>query len=217
MIAAVVPSGTAAVEARDDMRDAFLLPEEAAALGHVAEVRRREFTLARSCGRRALTRLGFAPVPVLRGADREPIWPAGIVGSITHCRGYCAAALAPAARLVTIGIDAEVHAALPRGILQMVSVDEERDWIRSAPDDGICWDRLLFSAKESVFKAWFPMTRRWLGFEDAAVTVDPDAGTFHARLLVPAPLVGGAIVSGFDGRYAIEDGHIVTAVVVEKR
>ena len=49
------------------------------------------------------------------------------------------------------------------------------------------WDRLLFSAKESVYKAWFPLARRWLGFEDAVVMIDPSAGTFQARLLVVGP------------------------------
>jgi len=215
MIATVVPPGAVGVEARGPVCADVLWPEEAAALGEVVETRRREFTNARSCVRRAFAKLGLAPVPVLRGPNREPIWPPGLVGSITHCPGYCAAALAPAARLAAIGIDAEVHAALPRGVLQMVSVDAEREWLIAAPRGDICWDRLLFSAKESVFKAWFSVARRWLGFEDAVVTVNPDAGSFRARLLVPGPVVAGAIVTEFEGRYAVSGGHIVTAVALD--
>ena len=66
---------------------------------------------------------------------------------------------------------------------------------------GTCWDRLLFSAKESVYKAWFPLTRRWLGFEEADITIDPADGTFTARLLVPAPVAGGSPLTGFTGRW----------------
>ena len=59
------------------------------------------------------------------------------------------------------------------------------------------WDRLLFSTKESVYKAWFPLAERWLGFEDARVTIDRDRGSFAARLLVPGPRLDGRELSGF--------------------
>jgi 4'-phosphopantetheinyl transferase EntD len=77
------------------------------------------------------------------------------------------------------------------------------------------WDRLLFSAKESVYKAWFPLTRRWLNFTEAAVTPHPD-GTFTARLLVPGPVVDGHPVDGFDGRWLTRDGLVLTAIVLPR-
>jgi 4'-phosphopantetheinyl transferase EntD len=71
------------------------------------------------------------------------------------------------------------------------------------------WDRLLFSAKESVYKAWFPLTGRWLGFEDAHLTIDPAAATFTASLLVEdAPLRFLA------GRYLVRDEWVLTAVTL---
>lgn len=92
---------------------------------------------------------------------------------MTHCAGYRAAAAARARDVVTIGIDAEPHAVLPDGVLDVVALPEERAWIyelaRSAEE--VHRDRLLFSAKESVYKAWFPLTGRWLGFEDAELVV----------------------------------------------
>ena len=81
---------------------------------------------------------------------------------------------------------------------------------------GICWDRVLFSAKESVFKAWFPATGQWLGFPGAEVALDP-AGTFAARLLVPGPVVGGSPLTTYHGRWIVERGLILTAVVVPGR
>jgi 4'-phosphopantetheinyl transferase EntD len=77
----------------------------------------------------------------------------------------------------------------------------------------VCWDRLLFSAKESVYKAWFPLTGRWLGFEDADVTITPD-GTFTARLL--AELTETQPPASFAGRWLASGGLILTAIVVPR-
>ncbi len=78
----------------------------------------------------------------------------------------------------------------------------------------VCWDRILFCAKESVYKAWFPLTRRWLGFEDASVTIHPVNRTFTARLLVDGPVVNGAVLTGFNGHWLVSDGLIAAAIVV---
>jgi 4'-phosphopantetheinyl transferase EntD len=213
VIRELLPEGVAAVEVRGDDSDGGLLPEEEAVLDRASEKRRREFATGRSCARRALAELRFPPAPILPGPDREPSWPPGAVGSITHCRDYCAAAVAPASRFSSIGIDAEVHDELPEGVLERISLPEERAWLEARAGDGTRWETVLFSAKESVFKAWFPLARRWLGFEDARVELAP-SGTFHARLLVPGPAIRGRRVTGFDGRYFVGDGLVLTAVVV---
>lgn len=80
----------------------------------------------------------------------------------------------------------------------------------------MAWDRLLFSAKESVYKTWFPLTGRWLGFEDAELVPAVD-GTFRARLLVEAPTVDGVVVSTFEGRWAVDGGILVTAIALPAR
>src|SRR5207245_2286953 len=104
---------------------------------------------------------------------------------------------------------------LPEGVLRLTAVADEHDWLavlaRDNPD--ICWDRLLFSAKESVFKAWFPLTQRWLGFDEAAVRPDP-AGTFTARLLIPGPEHHGHQLTGFAGRWLASDGLLLTAIAL---
>jgi 4'-phosphopantetheinyl transferase EntD len=79
---------------------------------------------------------------------------------------------------------------------------------------GIYWDRLLFSAKESVYKTWFPLARRWLGFESADVRIDPEQGTFTVQLLVPGPLVHGSPLSVLRGRWVADHGFLVTAIVL---
>ena len=75
---------------------------------------------------------------------------------------------------------------------------------------GVCWERVLFSAKESVFKAWVALTGRVLGFEDAEVRIDPLAGTFSAPLLARGPWRQVA------GRWTAADGVIASAVVVAR-
>ena len=209
MIERLLPPQAASAALRDDDLAGCLLPEEAALLGRTCDERRREFSAGRHCARQALGRFGLAPMPILRGLRREPLWPAEIVGSITHCRGYRAAAVAHTVDLVTIGIDAEPHAVMPAGVADYVLGEAERAWLKRAPA-GVHWDRLIFSAKESVYKAWFPLTGKWLGFDDAIVSVDPE-GTFEAEILTRC-----TGPKGFSGRFLVEDGLVLTAIAVTR-
>ncbi len=216
MIEKILPAGVACAEAFTDPPEGFLFPEEAAAVAKAVEKRRREFTTGRMCARSALEGLGVPPAPIRRGESGAPRWPSGIVGSITHCAGYRGAAVARAHDMLTIGIDAEPDDALPGGVLDAVSLAGERARLRDLATRMPCtsWDRLLFSAKESVYKAWFPLTRRWLDFADVDITIDPAAETFDARLLVPFPSADGIPVTGFTGAWLACDGLIVTAIAV---
>ena len=210
MINRLLPPEVSTAAIRGDEPGVAPLPEEMALVEGAVAVRRAEFVSARDCARRALRQLGVPDGPILRGPKREPLWPAGIVGSITHCTGYRAAAVARAAHILTIGIDAEPHAAIPDRVATRVLDDKERAWATRAPG-GIHWDRLIFSAKESVYKAWFPLARGWLGFEEATIAIDAAAGTFRASLLIDPP---AGVPATFDGRYLIEDGLIATAIAV---
>jgi 4'-phosphopantetheinyl transferase EntD len=223
VIEQLLPSGVVAVEALEDPPHAELFPEERAVIAQAVDKRRREFTTVRHCARAALARLGVPPVPILPGERGAPRWPDDIVGSMTHCAGYRAAVVAPAAHLATVGVDAEPHEPLPAGVLATITVPTERPLLErlASARPGVHWDRLLFSAKESVYKAWFPLTGRWLGFEEAEVSIeaggpegDGDTGVFHARLLVPGPVVAGIARTGFAGRWMARDGLLLTAVSV---
>jgi enterobactin synthetase component D / holo-[acyl-carrier protein] synthase len=211
---ALVPPGVVVAEAVGPSADGEgLLPEEAPLVANAVAKRRREFTAGRSCARRALRALGLPPGPILAGPNREPLWPAGVAGSITHCAGYCAAAVGWRDAVGSIGIDAETHGPLPRGVEEMVCTPAERQWVRSAPA-GVEWGMVVFSAKESVYKAWFPLAGRWLGFEEAELTIDPDGGMFAVRLAPgPAAVLGPAAVS-LGGRFAVGDGIVATCVVI---
>jgi 4'-phosphopantetheinyl transferase EntD len=217
LIGAILPDCAVAVEAFDDATPAPLFPEEARLVANAVEKRRREFATARRCAREALAAIGHPPGPLPTGARGAPVWPGGVVGSITHCAGYRAAVVAPAARLWSVGIDAEPDEPLPDGVLAAVASEPERaavdDLLRR--DGRARWDRLLFCAKESVYKAWFPLTGRFLDFTGAVVSIDP-AGGFTARLTVDGPVVGGDRVTAFRGRWSVARGLAVTAVALER-
>lgn len=136
---------------------------------------------------------------------------------MTHCVGMYVAAVASDRELHTLGIDAEGRASLPDGVLGLVSRPEERlmlaGLVRDHPD--IPWDRLLFSAKEAVYKAWYPVARTWLGFHEAAISFDPESGSFTARLSAPTDQVRAVTgESGLTGRYVVTGEHLLTAVWV---
>ncbi|WP_460447302.1 4'-phosphopantetheinyl transferase family protein [Angustibacter aerolatus] len=188
-----------------------LHPDEAAHVARAIERRRREFVTGRVLARQALRSLGVAPAPLPRGERGAPAWPLGVVGSITHCDGYRGAAVAAATECAAVGVDAEPAAPLPDGVLATVATPREL----AAPPDVEHWGRLLFSAKESVYKAWFPLTGRWLGFEDVEVALASD-GTFTARLLVPGPVVDGRELPELPGRWRHADGLLGTAVLLPR-
>ena len=188
---------------------------EAAAIANAVAARRREFGTVRHCARKALQQIGVPAVPVLPDVDGAPRWPAGVVGSMTHCPGYRAAAVARSSDLCGIGIDAEPHAAVPPEALDLIRRDEERAQLLALEDTypSLHWDRILFCAKEAVYKAWFPLTRRWLDFADLSTTLHPD-GTFWARLRVRGSRVAGLDLDVFGGRWMVSRGLVVAATAV---
>ena len=146
---------------------------------------RLHFAAGRECAARALTALGMRPVVIERGQAGEPLWPAGVTGSITHKGEYVAAAVARTSDVVSLGIDAEeiVDEARAARIAPLVMLPEESavggDHLSPA-----LRVTLLFSIKEAVFKCLYPLVQKRFYYEAAAVTaVDVDRGTFDVRLL----------------------------------
>ncbi|MFH9352798.1 4'-phosphopantetheinyl transferase [Kitasatospora sp. NPDC017646] len=216
MIGDLLPDVVVTEVAYDDPPEARLEPAEEEAIARAVDKRRCEFTTVRHCARTALDRLGVPYRPLVPGLRGAPSWPDGVIGSLTHCDGFRAAAVARTGTLASVGIDAEPALPLPEGVQEAIAlpVEQQRLAELTAERPGTPWDRILFSAKESVYKAWFPLTELWLDFQEAELDLCPD-GTFSARLLVPGPVVGGRRLDGFDGRWAVRDGLLATAIAVE--
>lgn len=213
-----LPVGVAFAEAFTDTGAASsirLFPEEEAYIAGAVEKRRREFTTVRGCARQALRELGRPPAPLVSEGGNGPRWPDGVVGSLTHCPGYRAAALAPADAFRAVGIDAEPDAPLPAGAAARILLPAERDALAALGRDGppVAWDRLVFCVKEAVYKVWHPLTGRQLSFLD--VEVEPRAdGTFTARLRVSPPPAGGRPPEVLRGRWAARHELLTVGIAV---
>ncbi|GAA1767153.1 4'-phosphopantetheinyl transferase family protein [Luedemannella helvata] len=214
-MSSLLPAPVTVVECFDDSIPAPLFPAEEQRVAGAVAKRRQEYATARRCARAALAAYGFPSGPLLAGERGQPLWPAGMVGSITHCPGYRAAAVGRATEVAGIGIDAEPHLPLRDGVLRLVALAPETARLTALAHDhpSVCWDRVLFSAKESIYKAWYPLTRRWLGCHDADVVFAPATGTFSATIRADAP----AGLTTFTGRFATSDTLVVTAATVPSR
>lgn len=203
----IVPDAVRVAVLRHDL-DAGLFPSEEFAVVGCVEQRRREFATVRHCARTALAELGAPVGAVPPGPDGAPQWPEGVVGNMTHCAGYRAAAVAwRSMDLASIGIDAEPDQALPATVLRRIASAREAEMLGrlSAHHPIVAWDRLLFSAKEAVVKACWPLGARWASLHGPALVLQPD-GTFSVEFAEPQAFVGAV-----SGAWALDGGYLTTA------
>jgi 4'-phosphopantetheinyl transferase EntD len=181
------PAGVEAVFTDGTIDPPELPPEEAAAVRNAVPSRQREFSLGRWCAHRALARLALDTPIIPVAADRAPIWPAGVVGSITHCKGFVGAAAARRSSLRSIGFDAERADPLSAELVRLICTGPEIAWIaeqsadRSAeqsPAPQLDWPKAMFSAKEAVYKCIAPVFGRMLDFLDVTLAIDVDSLAF---------------------------------------
>jgi 4'-phosphopantetheinyl transferase EntD len=184
-----------------------MTPEEADYIAAAVPRRRAEFATVRRLARRGMRELGLhGEATILPGPSRAPLWPHGIVGSLTHCAGFAGAAVARSSRIVGIGIDAEPAVPLPPDAADIVLRREEREWLAEREPN---WSAAVFSAKESVYKTWHPSTGRWLDFHDAVIR--PIDGGFEAALSSPPP----GFPATLRGRWALRHGIWLSALAIE--
>ena len=179
-------------------------------VSQAVDVRKSEFGDARWCAHRALKELNYTgDEPILRGERGMPLWPEGYTGSMTHTEGLRAAVAAPTTHVRSMGLDAEPAEPLPEHVLTMIARPGEMPQLSRLRAAGIsCPDRLLFCAKEATYKTWFPMTRRWLDFDQAEIDLRLD-GTLVSYLLArPTP------VPFITGHWIIRDGYVIVSAAV---
>lgn len=175
--------------------------------------RQREFNAGRHCAHMALKALGRNSVPILSSSRGAPIWPQGVVGSITHSTQYVAAAAADNSRIIAIGIDAEPNEPLRCGVQDLIVSSSEKNQIENLTTlrPEVEWGRVFFSAKESVYKAWFSLTQSWLGFDDVDLNIDIK-GSIGPVSYRSSSHRAHEVVAQLSGRWAVKDGIIVTAI-----
>ncbi|MEM7410944.1 MAG: 4'-phosphopantetheinyl transferase superfamily protein [Myxococcota bacterium] len=213
-IASLFPEASALRMAEASDWEAPLVAGEVAIVARAVAKRRREFAAGRACARDALSTLGGEAGALPRDPDRVPVWPQGFVGSISHCDDACGAVVARASDVVALGFDVEGADALPTEVIDTVLGPAERD--RAQEHDralGRDWAKLVWSAKESFYKAYFPRLRHTLEFHDAEVQL-AGPGQFQVRLVDPsAPSWFGR--REIEGRFVYRERLLYTGVFLE--
>ena len=212
MLSELYPPAVVAV-ANSEIPESPLCAQEEQAVEGAVPARRREFAVGRSCARAALEKLGLGRIGIPRAADRSPVWPSGVVGSISHCANYCAAVVAREEDVLALGLDVESLGRLGRDTRGLICGPTETSRLEQL---GTAYDpvEIAFSAKESFYKAYYPSTRFFLDFLDVDLCLDPERGTFNAKLLRgSAPSFHGRREAS--GRFVVRDGRVFTGVAVE--
>ncbi|MEM7408393.1 MAG: 4'-phosphopantetheinyl transferase superfamily protein [Pseudomonadota bacterium] len=187
-----------------------LWPDELPHIANAARKRRLDFRAGRHCARAALSKAGCPPVPIGRGAGREPLWPAGFVGAISHARIVAGAAVARTEHTAGLGLDIEARDTCDLALWQRLGTPAERT---AAEAQVSAQDALLltFSAKEAFYKAQYTRSGQWLGLRGAEVALDGNGARFEITLLQAVPEVGPA-GARFEGRYLISGDVICTGI-----
>lgn len=175
--------------------------------------RRREFSIGRCCVRQALGELGFTNTPILHDKNGAPLWPQGIVGSITHSTAYAAAAVAEKSRLQGLGIDMETVSRVSSRITDKILTATEKTALQSLSDPAE-QQRLLslyFSAKEAIYKCLHPLLQCRIGFKDARIECESDPVAMKIFLCprIQSMLPGEIRLMG---RYCYFDNTVCAAV-----
>jgi 4'-phosphopantetheinyl transferase EntD len=207
---ALLPPGSSACFAPISDRSNADYPDEARTIIRAVPKRKREFVSGRACARAALAGLGCRAQSIAAGPDRAPIWPDGYVGSISHTSSLCLAVAGRSSDFLSIGVDLEPNTPLDLAVARSIlSVAEWRD-IES--DLGLA--KMVFVAKEAVYKAYYPLTKTFLHFTDVSIRVSQDRNSLTAWLRHPTkPLPGGQRV--FSGRFLLSADHCFALVAIQ--
>jgi enterobactin synthetase component D len=207
-----IPNSICLVTSEDDIAtDPTHYEVEEQYIANAVPKRRTEFRQGRQCAREALRFLGAAPCPIPAGNAREPVWPVGYVGSITHCSGFCAAAAAENTKYTAIGIDIEEKKHLSFDIASQVLTETEKAGFNlDDPVDHLAL--LVFSAKESIFKCVYPLTKRYMDFLDVSVEIDQKKMRFNAE--IPGITGSSKPQNTIEGIYIMGDRYIFTLACI---
>lgn len=198
-------------------------PSEAACLSpNAVDKRRREFAAGRAAAHRAMAALGLTAEPILIGPKRAPIWPTGLIGSISHCRSAAVAVATKGEDIQALGVDLEEDTPLSDDLIPQICRPAERAWLSRQANPGQL-AKVIFSAKEAAYKCQYHLSQQFFGFEgmELDLTLDNSAcatsnhahvtlcGRFSACFTAErAPFLTGDRI---EGRFAIGEGLIATA------
>lgn len=209
---ALLPPECVVAVQRYDSPDIPLPPVNDPALNRAIEKRRREFSAGRAAAATALSRLDVFDRIVPVGENRNPLWPGGIVGSITHTAGLAMAVVARQEKIIGLGLDLEPAGAVKEELWQSLFTPTEITWLAGkSREQRARWATVIFCAKESFYKLQYPLTGQWVDFHGADVTISIETGEFLLTCLHPV-VTEKLDRSRFGGRYATDSRLTLTAI-----
>jgi 4'-phosphopantetheinyl transferase EntD len=211
LILSLFPPGVCAAEMRTPANPALINEAERRCVEQAAPKRVQEFAAGRMCARRALAELGIHDFPLLSAPDRQPLWPAAAVGSISHTDGFCAAVAGPRALFAGLGLDTESSSAVAPELWPQSCTAREMARLQALPTQ---WQlraaSLIFSAKEAFYKCQYPITAEWLEFTDVEIEADGwqlDEGGFEVHPVRPLQLARESY-QAMQGRFRIHEPFV---------
>jgi 4'-phosphopantetheinyl transferase EntD len=218
-LSGLFPASVVAAELTSPAPRTLLTSSELQSISHCADKRIQDFTRGRACAHRVLSELGITDFSLLAGEKREPIWPDGITGSITHTTGFAAAVAAPRSGIASVGVDCEIVESVDEELWSRICTPTEQARLARVPvAERGRQAALIFAAKEAFYKCQFPVSREWVGFED--VEIEPtdwpaSAGSFRILPQKGLPVSDGWVASlvcrfQFRGRWVVTG---VTALI----
>jgi 4'-phosphopantetheinyl transferase EntD len=214
-LGSLFPAGVVAAELRTPGDSDLLLPAEAAHVGRAVPERVQQFAAGRLCARRALAQFGIEDFPLRAAADRQPMWPPSLVGSITHTAGFCAAAVAERARILALGLDTEVVGDVNVEIWPSICTPADIAWVASQPGAlRAAAITLIFSAKEAFYKCQYPLVGEAVNFHDVTIEAAQwggSAGVFRVHALRPLG-VARHTEPPWAGRYLFHEGWVTAGI-----
>lgn len=188
-----------------------LHPDESKIIATASDKRKYEFSTGRWCAKNALNEVGIDDFPILSGKNREPIWPQGVSGSITHCKDICGTAISNSPRILSIGFDIENIKKFRETIENHICTNDELIWLDKQSSRGRHeLILLLFSIKESLYKCTYSLNHSKPGFKDYSIIPDLAASTASLSSSSKRQLEGLSI------KYHITKKHIYTSAIVSE-
>ncbi len=214
VINTLIPDNIACEFTNENISLSEVYPAERQIIQNASKKRIQQFLAGRNCAHLAIKKLNFNnQQPILIGNNREPVWPSGLTGSITHINGYSVAVIASTKEISGIGIDIELNSKLNNNIIPNIQTNSEiiRNGELSLSDRILCINKLIFSAKESVFKFIYPFVLKYIKFKDVEIILDVETKTFKIFFLnleLSSTFKNSVLI----GKFEVNQKYIATAV-----
>jgi 4'-phosphopantetheinyl transferase EntD len=212
----VLPAACAVAGGPIGALSGMIYPEEEACLVHSVAKRRAEYRAGRLYARQALMQLGVGSCQILSYKERDPIWPPGIIGSISHSDRAAIALVTASDSLGGLGVDIETDSALAADLRPAICREEELRVVPGLLEQQIDVAKLCFVAKEAFYKAVFPRYRQFLDFQDAYTSFTPGSNTFTVTLL-PDRLAGQDREWSVSGHFSRACGHLACVIAIPRK